>query len=261
VARRDGIACVLGLIVVLPRFGRAATVDALGVGEVAAQDVRARGGVAWKQGEVPLFRASSRDLISGFVDVGWQPADRVALGLSWRGGASWTALGRTVPEPGRVTLRSRVELAPARESALSLQAGWRASVPLQPAARDSADTGEADVDLLVAFGHRGERWRLFGMGGIGIIGNPLLDGAQDDLPLLWLTAGATLGAVDLDLRGGGAIASSRNPGRTDLTLSVERQGRLLVGAQAGVGLSPAAADLALAAWTGVAWGCRGDCGD
>ncbi|RME28027.1 MAG: hypothetical protein D6798_03340, partial [Deltaproteobacteria bacterium] len=214
-----------------------------------------------KRGEVPLFRAAPRELLVGAVDARWRPADRVDLGITWQGGASWTTVGRSVPEPGRVRWTSSILLVDPDRRPITLRFGWRASLPLLPGVPDTADTGEADVDLLVSLGFdEGGVW-LVGTGGLGITGNPLLDGAQDDLPLLWLVAGRRWGALDVELRAGGAVATSRNPGRTGLRLSVEHRGRLLVGAGVGVGTSPAAADLWLGAWTGVSRPCRRPCGD
>ncbi len=210
-------------------------------GSVAGVEVSA------KTGLVPAFRAQERDLLSASAALSWQPADPVVLRLSY------PIQAMQFPDESRVLGGGDLRLG----AAVLLWSGpfevWLDQQVKLPNASDERQLGTDETDWL---GRCWVAWngplRIDGAAGLAILGDPNHFAAQDDAALIDLRVSKSAGPVDLYLWGGGRLASPRNPADLSLRGGVGGlHGRLTFGAEAGLGLTPAAADVGLRAWTGL----------
>lgn len=244
-------------LILAPVGSAAASPDFPPVGPRDDAPVVGRLGVAWLPGGTPLFRAAERDRLETGLAVAWRVHQRVGLDLRVDGGADWTALGRSHVGPGALSLATRLLVLTQDAAPLDLELAWQATLPWSFDAGASG-TDELDSTLLGALGRDVGDLRLDGILGLGIVGDPLRPASQDDLPLAWASARWRTPVGDLQARVGGAVATARNPARLQALAGFERRGPLLLGAQAGVGLTPASPDWSLRLWTGWQVGGRRD---
>lgn len=222
--------------------------------------LQARVGGGWLSDLVPAFRASERDRLVGELQLEWTPEPLITV---WTTGAVHHELAGAGPTwTGLDAVSVGTRLRPLRQPAAVVDLGlvWRATLPVSWD-QGALGSDETDVVLLGELGRSLGRVRVDAAAGLAILGNPLRFANQDDVPLIWLTGRYDPGPLSTHLRIGGDVHTPRSPDRLQAVVGVETRCPLLAGAEAGAGLSPAAADWSGRAWLGWAWGCRDRPGD
>ena len=201
---------------------------------------------------VPPFRAAARDRSAIEGSLRWRPADGVVLDLRVDALRDAYPTGEVRIGPGDVRLGTAVRL---WQGPVELGLGWQVKLP------NAADLGEigsdeTDATLLAAASAPLGATTLFTTIGLDILGNPLQFANQDDVPLVHVGGMHTLSAVELSVRAGGGLPTSRNPARLEAAAGLETACPLRIGAEGAAGLTAAAPDWSVRAWGGWSWGCQ-----
>ncbi len=198
-------------------------------------------------GLVPAFRASERDRLALGVALSWQPAPQVALRASYPYQRLRFPDGSTVFGSGDVRLGASVLV---WEGPVAI---WVDNEVKLPNAPDTSGLGSDETDWAGrCWLGWGETVHIDAGAGLAILGNPNAFAAQDDAALVDLRVGRSFGPVDLWSSGGGRLASSHNPADLSVGFGVGWTGtRLTSGAEASVGLTPAAPNLGATLWLGL----------
>ncbi len=201
------------------------------------------------RGETPAFEASPRDRFSLVSTLRWAPAEEVGFRIHYGMDRVVWPDGSSAQGSGDLTLGSTVQLL--EKGSLALLLDWSVKLPNAP-----DDTGlgsdETDTALSIFANWRRESISLLAGGGLAILGDPLQFANQDDAPLASLSASWTRGPLAAQIRSGGRLASARNPAdlRSALALSWSILDDWKIGAEAGLGLTPAAPDSLFRVWLG-----------
>ncbi len=191
-----------------------------------------------RAGLVPEFRTASRDRAAGALGVTGVlgPVQVRARGDVLRDA---TDDGDIVVGPGDLRLGTAVatRFGPGFGAGL----GWEVKLP------DAADEGElgtdeTDVILGGTFGWGNGPWWAQGALGIGILGNPLRFANQDDVPLLRAVGGWRAARAELTAGVDAALATARNPARSEAHVGAAYGGAFTVRLGTEIGLTPAAPD-------------------
>jgi hypothetical protein len=201
------------------------------------------------QGETPAFEGSPRDRYSLLSTLRWAPAEAVGFRLHYSlDRVSWPD-GSSAKGSGDLTLGTTAQFL--EKGALALWLDISVKLPNAP---DDTGLGSDETDTalsLFAYWHR-ESLSLLAGGGLAILGDPLQFANQDDAPLASVSATWTRGPIEAQIRSGGRLSSARNPAdlRSALGLSWSILEEWSLGAEAGLGLTPAAPDSLYRLWLG-----------
>lgn len=208
-------------------------------------------GAGW--GLSPPFSMASADLAHLGLSVRWAPAPQTELRLRMEGlRGSWPD-GTAILGPGDLRAGAAARVLPGQGPR---PAAWLDVGVKLPNAADEGGLGtdETDVHAAVRLRWVGERGALTATGGLLILGDPLRYAAQDDAALVELSGAWTLGSVQLLGQVGGRLASPRNAADLCARVGAEwgrPEGAWRVGAELGLGLTPAAPDAQARLWLGV----------
>jgi len=226
------------------------------------------------RGLVPPFQASPRDQTALGLTAHWAPAPAVAfrlhyawLSARWPDGGARAGTGDLrLGASGRIWDPAAGGVAPRWVPAI-----WLDSETKLPNAADRDDeVSGVGEDAVPGLGTDETDVRVGGVAtwaleplsvrlgaGLLILGNPLMFANQDDAAWLAGSASYALGQVAPFVRGGGRLASPRNP--ADLSAgggAALSPGPWRLGLEVRAGLTPAAADWSAGAWAGWSWTCR-----
>jgi hypothetical protein len=215
-------------------------------------------GVRMAQNEVPVFRAGERNSQSAEVAGRWAPSTQVSIRI--RGERMWAQWpdGTSASGWGDVRLGTTGRLLQARGLMPAFWVDW---VVKLPNAQDETGLGSDETDVIlsaIALWQRGA-WEAGILGGLAIWGDPLQFANQDDAALVALHLSHLSPRHKLSATLDWQAVSPRNPPRAQLLGGGQLRGLwsgLWVGAEAGFGLVPAAADWQVTLRFGVDAPCR-----
>ena len=198
-------------------------------------------------GVVSAFRALERNRLALGLAGSWRLSDGAAVRASYAGQALWMPDGSRVVGSGDVRLGTHARLIDRRAEI------WLESEIKLPNAPDESGLGTDETDWL---GRCWVRWngplRIDAGVGAAILGSPNAFAAQDDALLTDVRVTLPTGDAETWLAFGGRAWSPENPPDLALRFGASRhKAGLVVGAEAIVGLTPAAPDVGGRLWLAV----------
>ena len=198
-------------------------------------------------GVVSAFRALERNRLALGLAGSWRLSDGASVRASYAGQALWMPDGSRVIGSGDVRLGTHARLVD-RSAEI-----WLESEIKLPNAPDESGLGTDETDWL---GRCWVRWngplRVEAGVGLAILGSPNAFASQDDALVTDLRLTLPLDAAESWVAFGGRAWSPENPPDLALRMGAARETEgLVVGAEAVVGLTPAAPDVGGRLWLAV----------
>jgi len=211
-----------------------------------------RAGGAYLGSHLPPFWNEPRNRAQGEFNLRWAPSSAAWLDVSvdaWRQDRHEN--GNVFSGPGDITMGGRAWI-------------WQAPVftgvafaVKQPNADDERQLGtdETDITLLATSGAwLGQTW-IQVHGGAAFLGDPHRFSSQDVAPTVITSAVYEREIIVLHSFINGTMETTHNPSQWSMTIGGEGRCPRLLGAEATVGLSPAAPNWGGRVWAGWGWGC------
>lgn len=203
--------------------------------------------LAAETGSVSAFRALERNRLTLGLAGSWRLADGAAVRASYAGQALWMPDGSRVVGSGDVRIGTHARLVD-RSAEI-----WLESEIKLPNAPDESGLGTDETDWL---GRCWVRWtgpvQLDAGVGVAILGSPNAFAAQDDALLTDLRVTLPMSDAEAWFAFGSRAWSPENPPDLALRFGAARgKAGLVVGAEAVVGVTPAAPDVGGRLWLAV----------